>query len=102
MSRHTLVLSLPDLRRFFNISLKAGRFEMNWQFSLNLFKPTPVPSARLVEHGHFWEIGYKGYEFKRIRDAIVAAGWDIKEIRRVSELAWHTFFYLTQTQTVSV
>jgi hypothetical protein len=93
VTRGTLILSLPDIRRFFSIRLAAARFSVDWQVSIPRFPSPTVPEERTSVHGHFWEIGFRGTPFGVVREDLVRSGWRVHEVRRVSDLPWHTFFY---------
>ena len=96
VSRRNLVLSVPDMRRILSMTFKLGQRDVGWQLSLGRFRPEPIPESRMRDHGHHWEIGFRGYPFSRVRSAVRDSGWKIDEVRRVSELPWHTFFYLAK------
>lgn len=94
VTRDRLVLSLPDIRRFFCIRLRCARINLERQVSLPRLRTSTVPRSRIEQYGHHWEIGYKGYGVGRIRQVISEAEWRLLECRRIPDLPWHTFFYL--------
>jgi predicted SAM-dependent methyltransferase len=92
VTRKRLVLSVPDVRRFFSLKLQLPLLKIDWSGSLPQLVPKRMPASRFEVHGHHWEIGFSGYRIARVRRAITAAGWEILEMRRVTDLPWHTFF----------
>jgi hypothetical protein len=92
VTRDHLVLSLPDVRRFFSLRLAATKLHLDWQFSLPRVPAPALPQDRFERHGHHWEIGFRGSGFREVCRRIASAGWDVLETRRVSDLPWHTFF----------
>lgn len=94
VARTRVILSLPDVRRFWGIRLSLGRINLAYQISPAHITPPTFPLTRTKEFGHHWEIGYRGYSIKRIKAVILAAGFRIVSIERVYDLSWHTFFVL--------
>lgn len=88
-----LILSLPDIRRFASLRVRVARWKWEWSFSLPRLRQSRIPGDRLTAHGHYWEIGYRGFELGPVVEAIANSGLTLLEIRRVPDLAWHTFFY---------
>ena len=88
-----LVLSLPDVRRYGSMRLRLGRWK--WEFCIDLprLRRQVIPVENLKVHGHYWEIGYRGYGLERIKATLAESKWRVLEYRRVPDLAWHTFFY---------
>jgi len=96
VTQRCLVLSLPDVRRFYSVRIKLPLIKLQWQISLRKFAPLSCPAAIFEKIGHYWEIGYKGVGFKTVKQNIQTAGWIINDVRRVYDLSWHTFFELHQ------
>ncbi len=98
VAKYYLILSLPDVRRFFSFRLIAPKINITYQASLPHLRKEKFPRSRTESMGHYWEIGYKGYEFDKISNAIESAGWKIAKYFRVHDMYWHTFFYCTKGQ----
>lgn len=95
VTRSGAVISLPDVTRYGFLSGKLPRIpEFTWNFVLPRLRQVEVTSERFERDGHYWEIGTRGTPLKRIRAAILAAGWKIHSDWRVPELRWHHFFRL--------
>ncbi len=95
VARRGLVLSLPDASRYAEMRVAAplvGRRGFAW--SPPRLSPPSMPPSRWAEMGHHWEIGYRGYGFRRVCQGIQASGWKIIRDWRVYELPWHHFFDL--------
>lgn len=94
VTQKQLILSLPDKRLFFGFRIKVPLFQ--WGCQLNLSRKFLLPDIeeKKKKSGHHWEIGYPGAEFRRVKQAIREAGWQIRKCRRVDDLSWHTFFAL--------
>lgn len=100
--RTRLILSLPDVSRLAEISLRApvlGR--RRFQIEVPRVRPKAIPPARYEQMGHYWEIGYKGYPPSRIAGAIAQAGGRVRRQWRVSELPWHRFYIIEPSSTGS-
>lgn len=95
VTRDRVILSLPDIRRFISLRLQFGKRRLDWQMALPRLQPPKLPRERLEVHGHYWEIGFEGTAFHDIYRAIHLSGLEVLEHRRVSDLPWHTFFYLS-------
>lgn len=100
VTRNRLVMSVPDNRRFFLFRLRFARFNLEWQGSLSRLRPRKIPAARFEQHGHYWEIGWRGYGICDVERVITNAGWKLMEHRRVPDLAWHTFFYCAPGESI--
>ena len=85
VTRSHLVLSVPDIRRFFSFRLSIPKIDIDWQFSMS--------PERFAGCPHFWEIGFSGTGHRAVRRAVEDAGWNVCESRRVNDLSWHRFFY---------
>jgi SAM-dependent methyltransferase len=94
VTRHRVVLSVPDMRRFVSLRLHMPKVHIDRQFSIPRFRPGRIPPGRGGRSPHQWEIDFTGTRFGTVRRAIERSGWRIAEVRRVSDLFWHTFFLL--------
>jgi len=96
VTRRRLIMSLPDKRLYFCMRIKAPLIRLT--LPLSLPRPDtmrrPCPRWKLEKSGHYWEIGYKGASLGTVKKHLRQAGWKIKEITRVYDLSWHTFFVL--------
>ncbi len=93
ITRERLVLSLPDVRRFFSFRIRLPVLRLvHFQCSLPRLRHRRFPPERTGKMGHHWEIGYRGYDFHTVTSAIKSAGWNLLEYFRVYDLPWHTFF----------
>jgi ubiquinone/menaquinone biosynthesis C-methylase UbiE len=89
------VVSLPDVTRWAYIAAKLPRiaaFALGW--SMPELLASEMPRSRLEDVGHYWEVGYLGYEQGRIRRAMKEAGWTSVKEWRVPEMPWHHFYKL--------
>ncbi len=93
VTKNILVLSLPDIRRFLSLRLIAPKLNLQYQVSLPRLRKRKFPKTRTDSMGHYWEIGFRDYDFGNITNAIEAAGWKIDKTFRVHDMQWHTFFY---------
>lgn len=94
VTRWRLVLSLPDLTRFFGVSATLpfiGRRDLG--MSLPIREPDDAwKAARLETMGHYWELGMNGATGRGVVDALGRAGFDKVRTFRVPEIRWHRFF----------
>lgn len=94
VTRWRLVLSLPDLTRFFGVSATLpfiGRRDFG--ISLPIREPDDAwKAARLETMGHYWELGMNGATSRGVVDALRRAGFDKVRTFRVPEIRWHRFF----------
>jgi ubiquinone/menaquinone biosynthesis C-methylase UbiE len=91
VSQQWVIISLPDATRAISFMLRStGR--PKWTKSI------AVPHLRKREHQfvgeHFWEIGKKGYPFRRIKVNIEKAGLKLCSTYRLPEHLYHRFFIL--------
>jgi SAM-dependent methyltransferase len=91
--RGRLVLSLPDVRRFVSLRFSLLGLRLDWQASLPRWRCQAISRERLEELGHYWEIGFLGYDNPKVVQAVRQSGWRVLETRRVPDLPWHTFFH---------
>ncbi len=90
-----LVLSLPDRTWCLAVRVQLpllGRRELVGSLPRWLTR-----DAHVIQPRHHWEIGYPGYPLRRIRAALVDAGWTLQRTWRVPEMTWHRFFDLRPT-----
>jgi SAM-dependent methyltransferase len=90
-----VVLSLPDRSPHHVCKLRLpGRLRLDRTFSFQWRRPPTFSPVTTARNGHFWEIGYEGFELSRVQAAIQEAGWRIARSWRVPEKYWHRFFQL--------
>lgn len=94
VTRSGLVLSLPDVTRYYYCNVKLPKLRARWCWSWSGLRLAPIPVDRFHETGHHWEIGVRGYPLARVTRAIESVGWRVVRTWRVSELSWHRFFEL--------
>ena len=99
ITRTHLVMSVPDIRRFFTLRLSIPKIEIDWQFSLPKLRVGKVTPERFESCPHYWEIGFEGSGYQAVRRVIEKAGWKVLNSRRVTDLAWHCFFYCQKRST---
>ncbi len=93
ITKGTLVLSLPDVRRFLSLRLTTPLLgSINFQCSLPRLRKKPFDVKRTESMGHHWEIGFAGFEYAKVVSVIEASGWEVKEHFRVDDMPWHSFF----------
>ena len=94
VTRWRLVLSLPDLTRFFGMSATlpfVGRRDIG--LSVPIREPDRAwKAARLETMGHYWELGMNGATTAGVVQALRCAGFDSVRTFRVPEIRWHRFF----------
>lgn len=94
VTRWRLVLSLPDLTRFFGVSATlpfVGRRDIG--MSLPIREPDEAwKAARFETMGHYWELGMNGATSRGVAAALERAGFDAVRTFRVPEIRWHRFF----------
>ncbi len=93
--RRALVLSLPDVTRYLELSCYLpllGRRQL--ACGLPRIRRRKMPASRLEEMGHYWEIGFDGYPLRKVLAEAQSAGWRCRNTWRVPELPWHRFFLL--------
>lgn len=93
VTRTRLVMSVPDIRRFLSLRLSIPKIQIDWQLSIPKFRVGKVSPERFAACPHYWEIGFEGSGYRTVKRVIERAGWRIIQSRRVSDLAWHCFFY---------
>ena len=94
ITKGSLILSLPDIRRFFSLRLSAPLIgSVAFQSSLpRLRKKIFDKESHMEFMGHYWEIGFAGFEFPKVVSAIESSGWRVEEHFRVDDMPWHSFF----------
>ena len=96
VTRHRLVLSVPDLTRTLEIFAAFSqrlRWERQWSTTIGTRTPSAAWRAeRLKSMGHYWEIGLDGIRSSHIVDLLRQAGFTCVRTRRVRENTWHRFF----------
>lgn len=93
VTRGHLVMSVPDIRRFLSLRLSIPKIDIDWQLSIPKFRVGKVSPERFAACPHYWEIGFEGSGYRMVKRVIEQTGWRIIRSRRVSDLAWHSFFY---------
>ncbi len=88
VTKHKVILSLPDLRRRFEIALCLAHY--GWKsLKFNILNR----KARKY-HEHCWEIG-EGATINDVKNHIKEAGFEIENIYRLHNIGRHTFFVLS-------
>lgn len=93
VTRHKVILSLPDKTRHFGIAVclvRLGWFMFEWNPPRRKYARREFESAGQ----HYWEIGCKGTLAKDIVVNIKEAGFKIEKQFRLWRHAWHRFFIL--------
>lgn len=94
-----LVLSLPDVTRQFEVSLRLPRLgHRRFGGRTPLTRPRDMPADRRTTMGHHWEIGFTGTPLTAVQSVMAVAGWRINRTWRVPELPWHRFFDLRHAE----
>lgn len=93
-----LVLSLPDVTGFYQVSLKLPKLGSHaWVLPGFGRHERAIPPEQFARDGHHWEIGYTGTTPADVRTDIARAGWTIAKEWRVPEMPYHRFFDLRRT-----
>lgn len=93
VTRHKVIMSLPDKTRHFGIAVCLARF--GW-FRFEWNPPRRRNTRKEFEFNgeHYWEIGCKGTLSKDVVKKIRGAGFKIEKQYRLWKHAWHRFFIL--------
>lgn len=91
VARRTILLSLPDVRRFVSIRVRLPR--LGWRdLSLSLERRSLGPFE--FDGDHHWEIGFEGTRFRDVSDVLGRAGVRVRRCYRLPELPYHCCFLL--------
>lgn len=93
VTRHRVIMSLPDARRHFGIGVclpRLGWFHHEW----NPARRRLARQTLRLKGEHYWEIGYKGTQGRGVVGRIRQAGFKIERQYRLFEHPWHCFFLL--------
>jgi SAM-dependent methyltransferase len=94
VTRHKVILSLPDKRRRFGLAACLARAGwLTWELNMPRWKHArrTLPD----DDEHRWEIGCKGTLGRDVVRKIREAGFTIERQYRLHGHEWHTFFILT-------
>lgn len=92
VSKKYIVISLPHWGRHFSIEIKLPYFKkIRWQIKFSLF-----PIKHIFNGQHYWEIGKKDYEIKKIKKIIMDNGFNIINDYIAFESPYHHFFILVK------
>ena len=91
VARQWVVLSLPDVRRHYGVHFLVPK--LRW-LKLDVSIPRYGIGEFMRPGEHFWEIGYRGTPYRRVRKEIEKSGLGIERCFRLSSSSWHTFFLL--------
>ena len=92
VSSRWAIISLPDATRTARIEFPIPKF---WKVRKLFIIPKLFPAEhKITEHGHYWEIGKKGFLLDKVSADIEEAGFIIKKTYRVFENPYHRFFVL--------
>jgi ubiquinone/menaquinone biosynthesis C-methylase UbiE len=90
--RRHVVISLPDVTRYYMIRIKLPRLSLDKSLSFPYGPPSePVPGIE-----HFWEIGRVHYPLSLIEDEMKRSFLDIGHTFRVPENYYHRIFVLSK------
>lgn len=91
------VISLPDVTRRWFVAAKLPKCApLRIEWTLPGSGRKVIPLSRLIDAGHHWEIGYKGFSRATVSRAMASAGWTVAANWHVPEMPWHHFFKLTR------
>lgn len=92
VSRDYVIVSVPDREHALWGRMRLPFVgEIEWFFSCPRLIPLEKPQ---VEDEHFWEIGIKKFELKKVKKSIKKVGFDIVNTYRPIEMDSHRFFIL--------
>lgn len=101
ITRHGLVLSLPDVTPYGFIAAKLPKLpEFKFEWSLPNLRPTVVSEEQFMRDGHYWEIGRKDVPRSLVLESIDKVKWSIHSTWSVPEMRYHRFFKLTQSGSI--
>jgi ubiquinone/menaquinone biosynthesis C-methylase UbiE len=95
VTRHAVVISLPDRRKHYWIQFKLPRLHKRLQTSITKRIGKQEQLRAYERSGHYWEIGFPNYSFKTVLSSIESHGRKVKKHWHVPELPWHHFFEIT-------
>lgn len=91
VARSRILLTLPDVRRYFALRLRLPRY--GWrEFSLSRERGSLGPFT--YDGDHHWEIGFAGTRHADVVRALRSAGLRIERNYRIPELPYHCCFVL--------
>lgn len=93
VTRHKVVISLPDKRRHFGFAVRLARFgwfKCEWNPTRRRYARSKL---RFKGH-HYWEIGCKGTLARDVVRNIREAGFKVEKQYRLWKHPWHSFFVL--------
>lgn len=97
ITRHGLVLSLPDVSPYGFLSAKLPKipeFKLEWK--LPNLRPTTISPEQFAQDGHYWEIGRRGLPLSTVLEHIHETEWHVERTWNVPEMRYHRFFKLAQ------
>jgi ubiquinone/menaquinone biosynthesis C-methylase UbiE len=89
VTRHRVVLSLPDQRR--RIALMLCLPKIHWQRWVLNYRLVPSTTK---DRDHQWEIGVQGSSGTQVKQTILQAGFEIEREYRLAKHSWHCFYIL--------
>jgi len=94
VARKNVIISLPHWGRHFSFQIRLPYFKkIIWQYKFNFW-----PIKHVFKGEHYWEIGKDGYGLKKIKNAIITAGLEVKEDYVAFNSPYHHFFILKSIQ----
>lgn len=90
VSRGSVLLSEPDSRHMLLGSYLKIPVLKAFQTNVKMYKG----GGPVVDKGHFWEIGIKGYPLSKIRKSITDAGFSIEEEKTYLDTPRNYYFIL--------
>lgn len=88
VSKKYVVLSLPYDATHINIRIQIPYFRFHYQFN------KPSNNKNKKKGWHYWELGRKGFEVKKIEKIILDQGFSIVESYALKDNPYHYFFIL--------
>lgn len=90
VANNYVIISLPHWGRHFSIDFRLPFFkQLRWQKKINF-----MPIEHKFNGQHYWEIGKKGYDIKKIKSAIKSSGLILEKDYIAFESPYHHFFIL--------
>lgn len=90
VAKSHVIISLPHWGRHFSVDFRMPFFKrLKWHKKINL-----MPIEHKFNGQHYWEIGKKGYDIKKIKEKIKASGLILEKDYVAFESPYHHFFIL--------
>lgn len=90
VARKNVIISLPHWGRHFSLQIRLPYFKkVIWQHKFNFW-----PIKHKFGGEHYWEVGKKNYDLKKIKEVIITAGLEINGDYVAFNSPYHHFFVL--------